>query len=581
VLANPEARVWFVEGEKAVDACTDKGLVAVSLPGGASQQRFGNALDPLLERDVILWADNDDAGRALMQRVAGYLPNARTVTPAVAPKGDAYDYFASGGSVAALEEALRSLEPVVRIVGPDDIVYEHPVSGGSIQFAFSQFSAKGRDTDAFMVVKVDYPGFRGSDYSTHLNLSSVSNRNSIRLELEKVYDEKALGWPKVMASATSSVERAWKSVDASIDMYDVAPLVERRWLVERWAPENATTCPFGPGGAGKSFLALDVMLHCLHGEPWMDKRTTPIKSFGLVDYEDREDEWRLRLEQLSRPHGWELEPGQFQYIPGRGIPLVDQGQQLVALAQKYGWGGLIVDSAVSAVGGLVKDEQAVARLCNFLSDMGRHGVTVLLLAHNTKDDDTRYPLGSIYWHNLVRGTHYIEHHQVDGSLELDWLIWNRKSNRGKQRPVSARVTFPELDSGSIRIAPVVGQANAVTQERPNRKQEVLDALRNRGRDSLASELTALVEGMNTDTVRAHLNSLMRDGKAAHGAKIGVAQYWRSVETRYDQAESLSKGSERSFESETENGGSRRDPLSDALTPSWEEEQSRLESLAGG
>jgi hypothetical protein len=86
VLAAPAgARIVVCEGEKAADALHDAArrdgvadrLVAVSLPGGASQVDFGAALGVLAGRDVALWPDFDPPdkfdrhpGEALMRRVA-------------------------------------------------------------------------------------------------------------------------------------------------------------------------------------------------------------------------------------------------------------------------------------------------------------------------------------------------------------------------------------------------------------------------------------------------------------------------------------------------------------------------------
>ena len=44
LAAPPEQRVVLVEGKKACNALAERGLVAVSLPGGASQKDFGDAL---------------------------------------------------------------------------------------------------------------------------------------------------------------------------------------------------------------------------------------------------------------------------------------------------------------------------------------------------------------------------------------------------------------------------------------------------------------------------------------------------------------------------------------------------------
>ncbi len=107
-LSDTTATVWFTEGEKAADTCHSHGLAAVCLGGGSNQQAFGNALDPLRDRRVILWPDNDDHGRTYMARIAELLPQATFVRPIVPPKGDAYEYFTGGGTVEGLHALLES-----------------------------------------------------------------------------------------------------------------------------------------------------------------------------------------------------------------------------------------------------------------------------------------------------------------------------------------------------------------------------------------------------------------------------------------------------------------------------------------
>ena len=105
-LATTDGLVLIVEGEKAADACLDAGLLAVCPPGGAAAQEFGDQLRQLAGRDVVLWPDSDDEGRALMQRIGLRLQDTavsvRTIQPDVPPKGDAYDYFGGGETRDAL-----------------------------------------------------------------------------------------------------------------------------------------------------------------------------------------------------------------------------------------------------------------------------------------------------------------------------------------------------------------------------------------------------------------------------------------------------------------------------------------------
>jgi len=61
--------VVVTEGETACDALRGKGISAVGTVTGAATIPGDESLRALLERHVILWPDNDDAGRAHMRRI--------------------------------------------------------------------------------------------------------------------------------------------------------------------------------------------------------------------------------------------------------------------------------------------------------------------------------------------------------------------------------------------------------------------------------------------------------------------------------------------------------------------------------
>lgn len=102
VIDHPEATVWFVEGEKAAQSLINRGLVAVCGYAGASQREWGDSLDYLLGRQVILWPDNDDPGYSLMGMLLRHIPDAVLLRPDVPEKADAYDFFEAGGTVSDL-----------------------------------------------------------------------------------------------------------------------------------------------------------------------------------------------------------------------------------------------------------------------------------------------------------------------------------------------------------------------------------------------------------------------------------------------------------------------------------------------
>jgi hypothetical protein len=117
--------VYVTEGEGKADALVDRGLVAVSTYGtGADPEP--DVLAPLLDYHVILWPDNDDGGRAHMERIAARLnmhrPPRWLEWPEAPPKGDAVDYFKAGGTVAGLADLVRAWTPQQEPLPQDDEV---------------------------------------------------------------------------------------------------------------------------------------------------------------------------------------------------------------------------------------------------------------------------------------------------------------------------------------------------------------------------------------------------------------------------------------------------------------------------
>lgn len=106
--------VVVVEGEKAADALIGIGICATTAPGGAGKDAADVDWSPLEGRPVYLWPDNDEPGRAHMERVAKALEHVAesvvTIKPAafdLPEKGDAYDAIASLREQGADDRLIR------------------------------------------------------------------------------------------------------------------------------------------------------------------------------------------------------------------------------------------------------------------------------------------------------------------------------------------------------------------------------------------------------------------------------------------------------------------------------------------
>lgn len=110
---RPDELVILGEGEKSTQALLDVGYLAVGTVTGANVTPSDETLRPLVGRDVTVWPDNDDAGRAHMRRIVAAIERlggkCRWVDWTDAPqKGDAADFIARHSGKEVLEELLSA-----------------------------------------------------------------------------------------------------------------------------------------------------------------------------------------------------------------------------------------------------------------------------------------------------------------------------------------------------------------------------------------------------------------------------------------------------------------------------------------
>ncbi|MFN8547762.1 MAG: hypothetical protein U0527_07255 [Candidatus Eisenbacteria bacterium] len=133
LLAEPEAWVYLVEGEKDADNLHRLGLVATTNPMGAGKWR-NDYNESLRGRHVVILPDNDEPGethaRDVARRLSGIAASVRVVElPGLPPKGDVSDWLAAGGNRQALEALAASTpewssEPRDEATEPSDCPHE-------------------------------------------------------------------------------------------------------------------------------------------------------------------------------------------------------------------------------------------------------------------------------------------------------------------------------------------------------------------------------------------------------------------------------------------------------------------------
>src|SRR3990170_487418 len=265
IPSDTEAVVWFVEGEKAADACVERGILAVTNAGGSSQTAFGKALEILMGRDVVLWPDNDPPGRSLMQRLhmelSGTAARVRTIMPPARKGDDAFDYFAAGRTLDQLTELLSAVhwQPWLEQSDAGQVV-SIPDSGGYVRFEFAGISHRFHQNQADVSVWQGIEGLPKDKFSASLNVLSTSNREGFRRQLDEMFTRPKGYWTNLLNRACDMIRQAEMDTDPSVVLKDALGESEGDYLLRPFVLTEGPTILFGQGDSGKTYFALRLVL---------------------------------------------------------------------------------------------------------------------------------------------------------------------------------------------------------------------------------------------------------------------------------------------------------------------------------
>lgn len=477
--SNDDDPVWFVEGEKTADACRQRGLLTVTNAGGASQQDYGHALDALRGRIVRIWPDNDAAGQGWLATLQVALRGiARSVTVVQPPiplgqKEDAYDYFAAGGTVAALEAGVLD-RPAVRFLAHDAIEVRVPTQLGVVRFAFSEMEKTGREFSAELEVSIE--GSWAEPYGLRLNLLSSSAQSDLRRSLESHFQGgKEQNWTGVVNTAVNRARKGFLSADVALPAEAIPDPGEQQFLVETILPDRAATLVFADGSSGKTFFALRLLAAVTLGSEFLGLQASsgPVV---YVDYETDEFTWRRRLRRVLQGIGYDdVVPGlPAYYWPAHGISLIDQVGRLRSFVREKAVRLLIIDSAGAACGGRPEDAETALRYFSALARIDCASLTVAHVPKSQGSDDK--PLGSVFFHNAPRRTWKIEATDDETLADKEVMLVCKKVNDGRRpAPMGVRVIFKDPD-GPVTFTRFDLKDNQELHARRSAAQRIWDVL---------------------------------------------------------------------------------------------------------
>jgi RecA-family ATPase len=247
--------------------------------------------------------------------------------------------------------------------------------------------------------------------------------------------------------------------EVKITPWDDIKVVDREWLIPNWLPANSTTLFTGQGGAGKSWLTLQIISQIAAGYgEWAglnpdvspDADPSPTCNVVLATYEDEPAEIQRRLHALASSIKWIDEslptikqnlhivdmrgvgsvwgPGLGNHIANTG-DLLSSGEQLQHICEEVEAGLLVIDPLSGAFGGNENDRTAVY---DFISAMRKWGDTakcaILVVGHLPKGKEAKDAgfSGSTAWEASVRSLWML--HKEGDDDDSWWELSHVKSN---------------------------------------------------------------------------------------------------------------------------------------------------------
>lgn len=539
-----EQPIFIVEGEKAALACREKGLFAVTHGGGSSTTDFGESLLALKGRQVVLWPDNDEAGRRYMARIHAVLrPLCKSiiiVQPPLPEKGDAFDYFASGGLAESLQGGLGPSGSALDYLAYDAIGVRIPSPIGSLSFVFSNLEKSNRELMCEVEVNC---GDCGEPYSQRLNMLSGSQVTEMRRNLDSIFGREA-GWTQLVNTAISKARRAFLEQDRALRLLDIPDPGPPRFLIPALLPEGVPTVWFGSGSSLKTYLALRAAISVAGGYPFLGMQVQKGAAM-FVDYENQPGTFRFRCYRILAGMLFSEPPDlPLFHWPARGIPLADQIEAIKTKVSHEGITLVVIDSAASACGGRPEDADIALAYFMALQKLGL-GVTTLTVAHCTKQNDEMHPFGSIFWTNTPRRTVNFSRTEDEDSDDIDVGVFFRKVNDGrKPSPMSFHVRF-EGEGGpaimtrqDIKEVPELQAKRGLAQQawdvmsRPRSARDILSAMRDVDADTLTEKA---VRSLRT-TLGKHKDKFVRLEEGGKGR--GDEARWARVAKPEPEQEGL-------------------------------------------
>lgn len=248
-------------------------------------------------------------------------------------------------------------------------------------------------SEASAIAWMERPAGLTHEIPFYLKIKSDSNKEQWARILSKAFDNKdnkeIYPWTIIVAKVVAALEEHIKNRQQCFAA-DTIVAKECTWLLEPFIQEDMINTIFGMGSSGKTLLSI-----------FFAKQIAQLSGHCtlFIDFEDTAGGWKSKLDKITGLNDFKLEINKFFYFDSEQIPIAEQVDKIKNEIKKYDIKLVVVDSASLATGRSTSDEEAAVRLVSALKLLK---TTVLLIAHQRKNDGDKNPIGSIQYENQSR-----------------------------------------------------------------------------------------------------------------------------------------------------------------------------------
>ena len=352
---------------------------------------------------------------------------------------------------------------------------------------------------------------------TQFNFSTESTRTRFAKQLSDKLDIK-IEWAEVFDYLSQKVQELARGGEPVIELITGKDVAPPEYLLYPLIIKNYPNVIFGDPSAAKSTIA--VILSQVMMLPWHDNPLgLSVPKYKVVvlylDWEADAETIQWQATTLQRGiEGVEVLAMHYRHC---AQPLANDLDELKWHIGTIGANMLIIDSQGLAAGGELKDTQPAI---SFYAGLRALKVTSLILAHNSKDKDTktRSIYGNQYFTAQARNVWEVRKSQEAGSSEMDIALFHRKPPpfAGVHKPLGFKIVFDD-QGGKMNIKQSDPRTVGEFMDQMSLKSRIIEELK--GGSMLTKELAEVLDS-SPNQIKARCNELKHKGQV-----IKVGEKW--------------------------------------------------------